>query len=276
MYYCSKCGKEVLEGSSFCQHCGGSLSATPSSMQTSSVSSGLTNEDFKAFVGNNSEKYLGKFAKFNEGGIDNFKATWHWPAFFVPFAWLLYRKSYGWAILAFFLGIIPFVGVVAMFGWAIVANYMYYKHAKRKLLEIKQLHSAPETQKDAITVTGGVSIAALIIGEVIRLIAVIGILLASIAIQSSANRVMTYNAAAMADLRNAAIAEEVYYTDNQKYDAAALTDGATYGFQNSANVTVTVTSANTTNYTITSTHSAGNLIYTLTGPGGTMTNAAKP
>ena len=46
MSYCSKCGKEVLGGSSFCQHCGGSLSATPSSVQTPSMTSGLTSEEF--------------------------------------------------------------------------------------------------------------------------------------------------------------------------------------------------------------------------------------
>ena len=178
MSYCIKCGKEVLEGNSFCQHCGGNLSATPNSMQTSSMSSGLTNEDFAPFVGKNSEKYLTKFAKFNVGGIDSFKATWHWPAFIVPFLWMLYRKIYGWAILAFFLGFIPYVGLVTGFVWAIVANYIYYKHAKKKLLEIKQLHPAPETQKAVITVTGGVENAALIIGALIALVAVIGILAA--------------------------------------------------------------------------------------------------
>lgn len=178
MAYCSKCGKELSEGSSFCQHCGENLSATPSSMHTSSMSSGLTKEDFAAFVGKNSEKYLTKFSKFNVGGIDSFKATWHWPAFFVPFWWMLYRKIYGWAILAFFLGIIPYVGFVIGFVWAIVANRIYYNHAKKKLLEIKQLHPAPETQKAVITVTGGVGNVALIIGVLIGLIAVIGILAA--------------------------------------------------------------------------------------------------
>jgi hypothetical protein len=178
MSYCSKCGKEVLEGSSFCQHCGGSLSASPTGMQTSIMSTVLTKEDFATFVGKNSEKYLTKFSKFNVGGLDSFKATWHWPAFFVPFWWLLYRKIYGWAILAFFLGLIPYVGLVTGFVWAIVANYMYYNHAKRKILEIKQLHPAPETQKAVLTVTGGVGNAALMIGAAIGLVAVIGILAA--------------------------------------------------------------------------------------------------
>ncbi len=176
--FCSKCGREISERSSFCQHCGGSLSTTPSNMQSPIMTSGLTVEDFKTFVGKNSEKYLPKFAKFNVGDIDSFKATWHWPAFFIPFWWLLYRKLYGWAVLAFFLSIIPYLGLLTGFVWAVVANRLYYNHAKKKLFEIKQLHPAPETQKAVITVTGGVGNAVLIIGVVIGMFAVIGILAA--------------------------------------------------------------------------------------------------
>lgn len=176
--FCSKCGKETSEGSSFCQYCGGSLSASPLNTQSPIMTAGLTVEDFTAFVGKNSEKYLPKFAKFNAGGIDSFKATWHWPAFFVPFWWMLYRKLYGWAVLAFFLGIIPYLGLITGFVWAIVANRLYYNNAKKKLLEIKQLHPAPETQKAVITVTGGVGNAALMIGAVIGVVAVVGILAA--------------------------------------------------------------------------------------------------
>ena len=217
MSYCTKCSKEVLEGSSFCQHCGGNLSATPNSIQTSSMSSGLTNEDFAPFVGTNSEKYLTKFAKFNVGGIDSFKVTWHWPALFVPFLWMLYRKMYGWAILAFFLGIIPYVGLVTGFVWAIVANYIYYKHAKKKLLEIKQLHPAPETQKAVITVTGGVGNAALIIGALIALVAVIGIL-AAIAIPNFiAYRNRAYQATVKSELTNLRTVEESYFAEHNRY-----------------------------------------------------------
>lgn len=178
MPYCSKCGKEVLSVGSFCQHCSGNLSATSGNIQSSIMTSGLTNDDFKTFVGKNSDKYLAKFAKFNVEGTDSFSATWHWPAFFVPFWWLLYRKMYVWAILAFFIGIIPYVGLLAGFGWAIVANYIYYNHAKKKLLEIKQSHPAPETQKAVIAVTGGTGNAVLIIVAVLGAIAVLGILAA--------------------------------------------------------------------------------------------------
>jgi len=177
--FCSKCGKETSEGSSFCQHCGGRLSAAHGGTQSQIMTSGLTVDDFSTFVGKNSETYLPKFAKFNAGGIDSFKATWHWPALFVPFWWMLYRKLYGWAALVFFTAWIPYIGwFILPIVWAIVANRLYYNHAKKKLLEIKQLHPAPETQKAVITVTGGTGNIALVFGAVIGSVAVIGILAA--------------------------------------------------------------------------------------------------
>jgi Tfp pilus assembly major pilin PilA len=203
--FCSKCGKEISEGSSFCQHCGGNLSVATVGTSSQIMTAGLTVDDFATFVGKNSEKYLPKFAKFNAGGIDSFKTTWHWPAFFLSFWWLLYRKLYGWAAIAFFLPFIvvfslsltgmavagsnaafyPLVSLVVWaallsirFGWAIFANRLYYNHTKKKLHEIKQLHPAPETQKAVITVSGGTGNVAVVLGAVIGSVAVIGILAA--------------------------------------------------------------------------------------------------
>lgn len=179
MEYCAKCGREIAEGSSFCPHCGEKAAGAQGGVHASGLLSGITEGDYAVFVGRNSEKYLPKFARFREAGIDNFKATWHWPAFFVPFWWMLYRKLYGWAVLAFFLGFIPYVGCIASIIWGLTGYYIYYKHAKKKLLEIKQLHPAAETQRAVITVTGGVGNAALITGiGVIGLLLIIGILAA--------------------------------------------------------------------------------------------------
>ncbi|MBF0203807.1 MAG: DUF2628 domain-containing protein [Desulfamplus sp.] len=214
MSYCIKCGKEVLEGSSFCKHCGGDLSAIPNIMQTSSMSSGLTNEDFITFVGTNFEKYLRKFAKFNVEGIDTFKATWHWPAFFVPFWWLLYRKMYGWAILVFVTSWIPYIYAFNQIVLAITANYIYYKHAKKKILEIKQQHPEPETQKAVIAVTGGVKNAVFI---VIAIIAVVGIL-AAIAIPNFISyRNRAYKATVKSELTNLKVVEESYFAKYNRY-----------------------------------------------------------
>jgi type IV pilus assembly protein PilA len=108
--------------------------------------------------------------------------------------------------------------------------------------------------------------------ELMIVIAIIGILAAIAIPQFSAYRTRSFNSAAAADIRNAATAQEAYFVDNQDYaqNAATIT-GATYGFYASDNVTLTVTAATTSGYTMTSSHGSGDKTYTLSGPGGTLT-----
>ena len=107
--------------------------------------------------------------------------------------------------------------------------------------------------------------------ELMIVIAIIGILAAIAIPQFSAYRKRSYNAAAQADLRNACTAQEAYFVDNATYATAAGTlAGATYGFFTSGKVTVSISSATNTGYTMTSKHSAGDHTYTVTGPGGTI------
>jgi len=108
--------------------------------------------------------------------------------------------------------------------------------------------------------------------ELMIVIAIIGILAAIAIPQFSAYRTRSYNAAAEADLRNAATAQEAYYVDKQTYVAAPQTNltGSTYGFYTSQGVTVDGT-AGTQLYTMTALNSSGNKTYTLTGPGGSIT-----
>lgn len=260
MSYCSKCGKEVSEGSSFCQHCGGSLSATPGNMQSPIMSAGLTVEDFTAFVGKNSEKYLQKFAKFNVGGIDSFKATWHWPAFFVPFWWMLYRKLYGWAALVFFTGWIPYIGwFILPIVWAIVANRLYYNHAKKKLLEIKQLHPAPETQRAVITVTGGVGNAALIFLP-IGLIMVIGILAAIAIPQFAAYRQKASNAQAKSEIQRACNEASSIFIDNPQ-KTITRADLEEKGVKLSPGIELIINDGTRESFNMSISHNSGNNIY---------------
>jgi Tfp pilus assembly protein PilE len=104
-------------------------------------------------------------------------------------------------------------------------------------------------------------------------IAIIGILAAIAIPQFSAYRTRSYNAAAEADLRNAATAQEAYYVDKQTYVADPQTNliGSTYGLYTSQGV-IPAGSSNASQYSMTAYHTSGNKTYTLIGPGGSVTS----
>jgi prepilin-type N-terminal cleavage/methylation domain-containing protein len=109
--------------------------------------------------------------------------------------------------------------------------------------------------------------------ELMIVIAIIGILAAIAIPQFSAYRTRSYNSASTSDLKNATTAQEAYFVDEQTYaSAVASITGATYGLFISRNVTVAITASNTTQYTMTASHSSGDQTYTITGPGGSITH----
>jgi type IV pilus assembly protein PilA len=107
--------------------------------------------------------------------------------------------------------------------------------------------------------------------ELMIVIAIIGILAAIAIPQFAAYRRRSYNAAAEADLRNAATAQEAYFVDNSHYaNSVNGLLGQTYGLFTSNQVTVW-TDGDTGGYTLTSHHGSGDKTYYLAGPGGTVT-----
>jgi len=108
--------------------------------------------------------------------------------------------------------------------------------------------------------------------ELMIVIAIIGILAAIAIPQFNFYRARSFNSAAEADLRNAATAQEAYFVDNQAYCGAVGTlTGSTYGLYLSDNVTLAVTAASTSGYTMTASHAKGDKTFTLAGPGGAIT-----
>ena len=240
MSYCPKCGKEAPEGSSFCPKCGDKLSNIQSDMQSTSVSSAIKEQEFNNFIGKNADKYLTKFKKFNSNGTDSFSATWHWPAFFVPFFWLLYRKLYLWALLVFVVSLIPYVYFIAMIVFGITGNHIYYKRARKKLLEIKLDPSSSEIQKAVyIAHQGGVNSAIVIVALI--LMVVFGGILAAITLPNFvAYRNWGACAAAKADLKNAYIASQSYFANHPEGKIINVDDLKGYDFQNSDRVLVQI------------------------------------
>jgi type IV pilus assembly protein PilA len=110
--------------------------------------------------------------------------------------------------------------------------------------------------------------------ELLVVIIIIGIL-AAIAIPSFlSQRKKGWEAAAKSELRNAAVAQESYFTENATYTTTlgALTPTPTgivgEGFNPSTNVTLTLKSASSTAYCMDAVHVSGGRKYMLTNTGG--------
>ncbi len=103
--------------------------------------------------------------------------------------------------------------------------------------------------------------------ELMIVIAIIGILAAIAIPQFASYRMRAYNSAAQADLRNAMTEQEAYYMDNDTYTPTIcnLTN-----LNNSDGVSVAASAGTISTYTMTSSHSNGNVTYTIAGPGGTI------
>ncbi|WP_243546196.1 DUF2628 domain-containing protein [Pseudodesulfovibrio tunisiensis] len=105
---------------------------------SSSMRTGISVEDYEAFVGNNFIKYYERIELFDS--LDGkYKGKWHWPGFFFAPAWLLYRKLYPQAAFVLVLSFIPIVGFIAhcYVGWA--GYHMYYKNARKSIESICRL-----------------------------------------------------------------------------------------------------------------------------------------
>jgi len=149
----------------------------------------LTEEEaWAAVVGESkADYYLPRFDRAASGQ----SASWHWPAFFVTWWWMLYRKMWIPALIYFFapsivmgaLGaVIPSAG--ALLGWlavlivpAIFANRWYYGHCTNKIAQVRARGGSKEQLIARLEAVGGTSNAALIV-LLVLIIPIIGILAA--------------------------------------------------------------------------------------------------
>lgn len=70
----------------------------------------LASDLTKQIIGKNADFYINKWNVFLQNDSFNLNAvarqrSWNWSAFLIPYAWLIYRKMYGWgaAVIAFLL-----------------------------------------------------------------------------------------------------------------------------------------------------------------------------
>jgi Tfp pilus assembly protein PilE len=194
--FCSKCGTQQDDSAKVCTQCNYALSPI------SEAEPELTQDEmYQAVIGHkNQAYYLNHFSKFDADGKSS--VTWHWPALFIPFYWLLYRKMWPQAILYFvspyiglfvigiaaailgdsaatMIGILYLIFVVALFIFpAMFANALYYKHCKNEIVRATARKFDKQRTLAELIGNGGTSGAALIVVLIFGFIAIIGILAA--------------------------------------------------------------------------------------------------
>lgn len=161
---------------------------------------------YQAFIGPGAAQYYGqRFAAMDQRRSAG--QHWHWPAFFITFFWLLYRKMWLYSLLylvasAVYGLVISLVvaglestglageGMLASLSIllsilglyvfpALVATPLYHRHCKQKIRKVHSYCTDPALQLDFLRKEGGTSIAPVIIfGVTLPTLTVIGILAA--------------------------------------------------------------------------------------------------
>jgi predicted Zn finger-like uncharacterized protein len=133
--------------------------------------------DLVAFIGPNAARYLDKFKRIDAKGGGRLAVTWHWPAALIGVWWLLYRKLYLWALVAFIVSFIPVINIGSIFIFGILGNTLYYRHALKTINALRA-----ELPDDDLTITlkqlGGVNRWVVTVGIVLSIITLAGILAA--------------------------------------------------------------------------------------------------
>ena len=167
---CPGCGGATSPGDSFCPSCGASLGGGASA---------VSDEEYAAYIGKNADYYIRKFRKFTAGGGggagggETFALTWHWPAFFFPVLWMLYRKMYVWALVAFLVDMVPGLGLVFMVVFGVTANYIYFRHVRARVFEARET-AGPEGAVAELAASGGVNRWVFVLAAVIAVVIVMG------------------------------------------------------------------------------------------------------
>ena len=122
-----------------------------------------SDEKLADFIGPNKSYFLKAFGSMGSVEHPQFGWSWNWPAFFAFFIWSLYRKLWVWTGVYLLGGVLlsnVSASLIAMMAysilWALVANYLYFRHAAKHILQTRSPANA-ENQQRFLQRSGGVS-----------------------------------------------------------------------------------------------------------------------
>lgn len=246
---CSNCGAANGASAAFCVKCGHAADTVRAD------DLGLDRQEaYAAVIGpKNQDYYLAKFARFDLAGKAG--ASWHWPAFFITFYWLLYRKMWGKAVLyllAPFLVMLP-IGILGglmgdagealiaiayvlllaavYIGMPMYASAWYHAHCVKKIEAVGAASQDRQHQLDELARLGGTSGIALVVALLLAFVVGIGIV-AAVALPAYQDyTVRAKMAHAVLELNSAASLVESHYRQHQQLPADLAQAGFSGGKQ---------------------------------------------
>jgi general secretion pathway protein G len=172
------------------------IAAQASTTVSKSIADEPAPEDYYgAFIGpKNQDFYLRYFARRDAGGS---VLSWHWPAFFVTWSWLLTRKMWGLSWLYLALSLIPLLAAAVAgttpsaetlavqflwigFAWVVFpmfASALYYRHVRNQIAEARAASKESATQLARLSARGGTSNVGMFLTIAAVLVFLIGIVM---------------------------------------------------------------------------------------------------
>jgi type II secretory pathway pseudopilin PulG len=227
-------------------------------------------DELSLFIGNNAELYRQRFRKFTASGSSEYAATWHWPAFFVPWLWFLYRKLYLWSLVAFVTGLIPLVNWAAKIGWGISAHYLYYRHAHKNINRCKERSGLQPNMSlsQVLSKKGGVHQWVWGFGA----IPLIGVLAAIAIPQFSVYRARAFDTQAKAAVQQVLNAQQIFFQENHQYaDSFEQLQDAGFDPDGRPDVVVSLLGSGQTDFYVEGFHSRGKQRFAACAAGGGVT-----
>jgi hypothetical protein len=146
---------------------------------------------YRAAVGENADYYVHRFIDFD--GFNASRTSWNWPAFFVTFLWMLYRRMYGYAavyvlLVPLVVGGVTFVvlryadpraapwinALVAFFAFYVFvpshANAMYHANVARRIVKSQARAGTLAEQVELLQKSKRTSNLAVAVGMLITLV----------------------------------------------------------------------------------------------------------